>query len=95
MESESKISDWILAKYFQNYQVEHIDPFVVIHVSTHWIKNQEKLCVHLKPVATTKKDGALAIMDNVIRLVNSVLEYEIQKPSLLGMFPNSNDIQQD
>ena len=84
MESESKISDWILAKYFQNYQVEHIDPFVVIHVSTHWIKNQEKLCVHLKPVATTKKDGALAIMDNVIRLVNSVLEYEIQKPSLLG-----------
>ena len=33
-------------------------------------------------------------MDNVIRLVNSVLEYEIQKPSLLGMFPNNN-IQQD
>ena len=85
LESEIKISEWIVSQYYQNYQVENLDPFIVLHASCHWIRNQDFLCIHLKPVASTKKDGGLGIMDNIVRLTNVILDFEIQKPSLLGL----------
>ena len=85
LESEIKISEWIVSQYYQNYQVEHLDPFIVLHASCHWIRNQDFLCIHLKPVASTKKDGGLGIMDNIVRLTNVIVDFEIQRPSLLGL----------
>ena len=80
LESEIKITSWIKNKYYKDSAElsKKLEPYVTFQAATHWIRNQESICVHLNIEKSKRKDGGKSVLDIIVRLMIGILQQELK-----------------
>ena len=80
LESEIKITSWIKNKYYKDSAElsKKLEPYVTFQAATHWIRNQESICVHLNIEKSKRKDGGKSVLDIIVRLMIAILQQELK-----------------